>query len=153
MTSAGALGRLVVVDASLAVKWVLNEAGSDAALALLEEWVRAGVEMVAPPLLSYEGANVLHQRVRRGTLAPADALALWDDFQTIPLSYQTNPGDLIGAAIALAHRLGWPAAYDAAYLALADAREAVLWTADRKLGEHVAASGHRSGSVEVLAYE
>lgn len=76
---AGALGRLVVVDASLAVKRVLNERGSDAALAHLEEWVRAGVEMVAPPLISYEVANVLHQRVRRGTLAPADAGALWDE--------------------------------------------------------------------------
>lgn len=75
------------------------------------------------------------------------------NFKTIPLtlSCQTNPGDLLGAAMALAHRLGLPAACDAAYLALADARGAVLWTADRKLGEHVAASGHRPGSVEVLA--
>lgn len=50
----------VVVDASLAVKWIVREPGSNEALGLLEKWIRAGVALSAPPLLLYEVANVLH---------------------------------------------------------------------------------------------
>src|SRR5256885_7349326 len=50
----------IVVDASVAVKWVLNEPRTDAALALCEE------ELVAPALWLAEAANALWRHVRLG---------------------------------------------------------------------------------------
>jgi len=50
----------VCVDASLVVKWLVNEPDSIRALDVLEEWIRRGVRMIAPPLLlrrAWEIAN------------------------------------------------------------------------------------------------
>ena len=53
----------VIVDASVALKWVLQEEGSEAAeLLLLEE------PLAAPDLLIVECANVLWRKARRGAL-------------------------------------------------------------------------------------
>ncbi len=57
---------VVVVDASLAVKWLVEEEDSDKAHALLESWVVEDVTRIAPSLMPFEVANVLHRRVIRG---------------------------------------------------------------------------------------
>ncbi len=63
----------VVVDASVAVKWVLEEPHTSEATALLAEWEEGGVEILAPALLSYEVSNALFKRVRRGELTIEEA--------------------------------------------------------------------------------
>ncbi len=50
---------VVVVDTSIAIKWVLNELDSNTALALLAEWKRKKIVMLAPVLLAYEATNAL----------------------------------------------------------------------------------------------
>ena len=42
----------VVVDASVALKWVLEEDGTDEALALWDRWQTAGERLIAPRLSS-----------------------------------------------------------------------------------------------------
>jgi predicted nucleic acid-binding protein len=64
---------LVVVDASLAVKWILNEVWHHEALALLTQWEQQSVVRIAPSWFSCEVANVLYKRVLRGDLSLADA--------------------------------------------------------------------------------
>ena len=59
----------VVVDASLAVKWLVDEDDSDKAHAVLESWVTHDVTRIAPYLMPFEVANVLHRRVLRGELS------------------------------------------------------------------------------------
>jgi hypothetical protein len=54
---------MIVVDASVALKWVIEEDGSDAAEALLLEEPLTG-----PDLLLVECANVLWTKARRGEL-------------------------------------------------------------------------------------
>lgn len=46
--------KTVVVDASIAIKWVLQEPDSNIALALLAEWIEVGTAILAPALLAYE---------------------------------------------------------------------------------------------------
>jgi Predicted nucleic acid-binding protein, contains PIN domain len=58
----------LVVDASIAVKWVVEEDGTAAALAL-----RGKGRLVAPDLLTAECANILWKKVRRGELLPDEA--------------------------------------------------------------------------------
>ena len=55
------LGMTVIVDASVALKWVIEEDGSEAAGALLLE-----EPLAAPDLLIVECANVLWAKARRG---------------------------------------------------------------------------------------
>lgn len=50
----------VVVDARLAVKWLLNEVHTEKAIALARSWTRSGVQPVSPYLMPVEVANALH---------------------------------------------------------------------------------------------
>ena len=59
----------VVVDASLAVKWLVDEEDSDKAHSVLESWVTQDVTRIAPYLMPFEVANALHRRVLRGELS------------------------------------------------------------------------------------
>ena len=63
----------VVVDASLAVKWLVEEDDSDKAHAALQSWVARDVTRMAPYLMPFEVANALHRRVLRGELNVGDS--------------------------------------------------------------------------------
>ena len=56
----------VVVDASLAIKWLVEEDDSDKAHAVLQSWVAQDITRIAPHLMPFEVANALHRRVLRG---------------------------------------------------------------------------------------
>ena len=56
----------VVVDANIAIKWVLIEADSELARALLAEWKKKEMIVYVPTLLSYEVTNILYREVRAG---------------------------------------------------------------------------------------
>jgi len=58
----------VVVDASLALKWVEREPYSDEASELLESWQKQRRRLTAPALFAYEATNALAKRVKRGQL-------------------------------------------------------------------------------------
>jgi len=54
---------VVVVDASVALKWVLLEADSDRAMRLLDQWESEGKEVIAPALFTYEVTNIIYRQV------------------------------------------------------------------------------------------
>ena len=101
----------IVIDASVALKWVLDEEGAEAALTL------QGAELTAPSLWLLEAANALWRRARRGEFSDAKAAELLADLAHGPVV--TTPLELdLSAALALAHLLGHPV-YDCLYLAAA----------------------------------
>ena len=59
----------VVVDASIAAAWFVNEPGRRGAIALLE----SGVRLLAPDLMAAEAANAWWKTVRRGGMQVVDA--------------------------------------------------------------------------------
>jgi predicted nucleic acid-binding protein len=92
----------IVVDASAALKWVVEEEGSDAAAALSQQ------ELLAPSLMMAECANALWAKARRGELSASEVIerihALFQaPVELVPLE------PLIEPAIELAlHRIrGW----------------------------------------------
>jgi len=124
--------RLAVVDASVALAWVLpdEEVGADA-LRLLLAYQGNQVRLLTPSLWEYEVLNALRVGVTRGRLTAEDsaeaARALLD------LSLTLAPlGETADRAweLALQHRL---TIYDAAYLALAEHHNCPLFTADKCL--------------------
>lgn len=127
----------VVVDASVAAKWLIPEDGSDAAQALL---AREAV-LIAPALLLVEVASVLWKSSRSGRIAPgaADAaLAVLPGY----FAELVADGDLIQGALHLASALDHPV-YDCLYIALAQSRDCPLVTADARLVSRLVKSPHR----------
>ena len=59
----------VVVDASLAFKWLVLEEDSDKATALTRVWAGDNTQIVAPHFMPAEVTNALHRRVMRSELA------------------------------------------------------------------------------------
>ena len=117
----------VVVDASVAVKWLLAEPESPLARAL----AASGEDVVAPDMVLAECANVAWKRARRGEI-DADqaraAVAAWPRWfrELLPAA------DLVDEAFALACGLDHPV-YDCLYLAAAIRHDISLVTADRRL--------------------
>ncbi len=114
-----------VVDASVAVKWVVEEAGSDRARLL------AQARLEAPDLLPIECANILWKKVRIRDLTRQGASARLDLLLRAPISLaETRP--LLDTALGLALELHHPV-HDCVYLALTLLRGIPLVTADEKL--------------------
>jgi predicted nucleic acid-binding protein len=118
---------IVVVDAGVGLKWVVDEPGSDAAVA-----VAAARGLVTPALFWIEAANVLATKERRGELSRSGLEDAWRDLMMAPM--ETMPVDPASAkaALQLAVELCHPA-YDCCYLELALTRRTTVVTADRSL--------------------
>jgi predicted nucleic acid-binding protein len=100
---------VICVDASVAVKWILEEERSDLAMALYNAVVHAGQSIAAPPLLPLEVTNILRQRMRTNPeVSLTDATEQLDDFLALPIDYH-NPTGLHHQALVLADALGLPA--------------------------------------------
>lgn len=124
--------RVVVVDASVAIKWSLLESHSAEAGALLQDWRGRQVELLAPELFIYEIASALAKHVRFGELSLEQAIGHLEAFLTSDVRLSRIDEHHIRALELSAHfRL--TAAYDAHYLALAEAHDCEFWTADERL--------------------
>ena len=121
----------VVIDASLAVKWLLEEEDSDKAHALLKSWVEQDVTRIAPYLMPFEVANVLHRRILRGEFGISEGTLIMTRLLGSQLQFHHSP-NLHVRAIELASRFSQGAVYDAHYVALAEELDCELWTADRR---------------------
>lgn len=127
----------LVIDASVAIKWVVEEEGTSNALSL-----RRRYRLFAPDLLVAECANVLWKKVRRNELTTPEALLAARllqraDVELAPMRSLLEPATSL--AIALAHP-----AYDCTYLALAESLACNLVTADRPLASAALPAGYRS---------
>ena len=125
----------VVVDASVALKWVLEEEHTEEALVLRDYWLGTAELVIAPPIFRSEVTNALHQRVRRGEFGRGDAQELLDSL--IPAVTTAEPTGLYDRALTLAGELGLASTYDALYLALAESQGCEMWTADMRLARSV----------------
>jgi predicted nucleic acid-binding protein len=115
----------LVIDASIAVKWVVEEEGTAEALA-----VRQRAKLIAPELLSAECANILWKKVQRAELSKDEALLAARVLQAADIEFPAARS-LMEAATRLAVELQHPA-YDCLYLALAFERNCRFVTADER---------------------
>jgi predicted nucleic acid-binding protein len=123
---------ILVVDASVALKWFVNEEGSPEAAALLTR----GDSLIAPDLIMPEVCNATWKMVRRDMMHPAQQFAAVSRLPSI-LDELVPTGPLASRAIVIATLLDHPA-YDCFYLALVEQRSGTLVTADRRLIHRVA---------------
>jgi predicted nucleic acid-binding protein len=119
---------MIVIDASVAVKWFLPEEGTEAALNLLE----GPRELLAPSLIKLEVAGAITRRVRLGALSLHDGrrqCEAW--FQQIGKDTITlvSDEDVIEGAVQLALKIKHTL-QDCMYLQVARRLEIPLITAD-----------------------
>ena len=117
----------LIVDASVAIKWFIDEPGSDAARRL---W-RDEPELLAPDLIVPEVCNAAWRKVRLGQSVPAQAEEIALRLRHAVIEVRPTAA-LASRAMALALDLDHPV-YDCFYLALAEVERVPLVTADRRL--------------------
>jgi predicted nucleic acid-binding protein len=125
---------VIVLDASAVLEVVL---ATPAAPAVLNRLVAVGETLHAPHLIDLEVLQVLRRYCATGEVSPVRAAEALADYLDFPIV--RYPHDVLAVRIwELRENL---TAYDAAYVALAEALSAPLVTRDRKLAT---APGHRA---------
>jgi predicted nucleic acid-binding protein len=119
-----------IVDASVAVKWVLREEHGATARRLL-----SSSRLLAPHLLWAEVVNTLWKRHRRREASVEEVRQMLAEMRRFPVvTFAHWP--LLPKALELAISLE-QTVYDCLYLALADTRGGIMITADRRFHEAV----------------
>lgn len=117
---------MIVLDASVTVELVLATPTGDKVESLIE---KAGESLNAPHLLSVEVTHVLRRFVRSKTITAKSAQSALGELSGLPINrWRHEP--LIARMWDLRNNL---TAYDATYVALAEALEAKLITTDARL--------------------
>jgi predicted nucleic acid-binding protein len=134
---------MLVVDASVAVKWFLDEPGDREARALVER----SEALIAPELIVAEVLNAIWKRLLAGDAdirqGPRVAAVLPEVLAQI-----ASLGPLAARALEIAAELRHPA-YDCFYLALAEERRAKLVTADRRLLSRLAGTPWQAAAISL----
>jgi predicted nucleic acid-binding protein len=132
----------IVIDASVAVKWVIDEPESEAAVALRDQ------ELIAPALWLAEAANALWRHARIGEIGDDETAAHFAELLKAPVaSLPIEP--YLERALELAMEIGHPV-YDCIYLALALHHRTHVVTADRRFAA-AADTPALAGRVRLLA--
>lgn len=130
---------MIVIDASAAVELIL---ASPKGAKVASRFFTEAESICAPHLIDLEVAQVLRRYNLSGDLDSSRAAEALQDFLDLPI--ERYPHDLFLTRIwQMRHNV---TAYDAAYIALSEALDAVLLTADVRLAS---ASGH-DARVEVV---
>ena len=126
----------LVVDASVAVKWLVREEFSDIA----EQILNGQHELHAPRLMASEVSNSLWKKVRTGQLPRDRASELAEEIPLLNVNWADDEGvcvDAVRVALALDRSV-----YDCTYLALARRIGATMVTADERFANAVAGTEH-----------
>ena len=134
---------MIIIDASVAVKWVVSESGSVEAAALLDQG-RLG----APTLWLSEASNALWAKVMRRQLTPDEARRQAADLAEAPVVSIALPG-LLPVAMRMALELEHPI-YDCFYLSAAMQRDTHVVTADRRFFEKASVRPALADRVKLL---
>lgn len=124
----------MIVDASVAFKWIVTEDDSELAIA----WI-GREELKAPHLIHAEVGNALSKRIRRGQFTSAEgASERLSRLSQIIVTIDETPymARALEIAVALDHSF-----YDCVYAAMAEANSEALLTADAVFATKIERAG------------
>lgn len=136
----------MIIDASVGAKWLIPEFDRGLALDLL-----ARLDLAAPDLLKLEVGHLLGKRLRRGDMPAQFTRDAWAELRELPVQFRPT-GEFLDRAFDLSCRLG-AAIYDCVYLALAEAEDDMLVTADERFARAIRQGGDPAlaGRVRLLS--
>ena len=124
---------MIVLDASAVMELLL---GTQQGRSVAESIADPRIALHAPHLIDVEVTQALRRYVREGELDVASATAALDDLRALDIERHGHE-PLLDRVWALRDNL---TAYDAVYVALAEALDATLLTCDGKLARSIAGS-------------
>ena len=128
----------LVVDASVAAKWLVPEVLSQEAVSLLQP----DNELIVPELFWAEVGNILWKKARAGELQNTDAVMRFDALASMGLRTISNaPIARMAIEVALSTRR---TVYDSLYIALAMTEGCRFVTADERLVNGLAGTPYRA---------
>ena len=136
-----------VLDASVALKWFVDEEDSDAALSLRQNFRQGESEIVVPDLLLYEVANALRFNPSFEAQEVNEAVKTLLDME---IDIVTPSSALLEKLVDLSVEHGITC-YDSTYFALAQEIGFPLITADEKLYNKLPQRNKESNQVKLLA--
>ena len=137
---------MCLAAASVAVKWLIAEGGSDIARAMAAR----GQHLNAPRLMASEIANALWRKARLGEIERGDAGIMLASVPEMPVRWGDDEM-VCGDAIRLALALDRPF-YDCVYLALAHRIGAIVVTADLRFANALASTEHGEAIITLNDY-
>src|ERR1017187_3026782 len=132
-----------VVDACVAVKWVVEEPGSEEARLLFS------ARLEAPDVMLVECANILWKKAHLRELGERQVIERWDTLIGSPVALIPS-GELLEAAFRLSLEIDHPV-YDCLYIALAIRSSVPLVTDDRQLFKAARRKKATAGHVVLLS--
>jgi predicted nucleic acid-binding protein len=137
---------IAVVDASVALKWQLDdeECVTQATALRNDFYARGIVTLIAPALLIYETANGIVTAARHKRISRDKAIEAMRNIMAFNIEFRAvAPADI--PSLALKYNL---TAYDATYLALAEQENCDLWTGDKAFFQAVSSQKTRVKWIE-----
>jgi len=127
------MAQRIVVDANLCVALIIPLPYSEAAAKRWLAWETERVSLYAPLLWEYEVVSALRKAIVAGLINREETESALR--RLFILGVEMVPADVEchRSALQWSERIGQPVAYDGQYLALAEALQADLWTADKRL--------------------
>ncbi|WP_009992509.1 type II toxin-antitoxin system VapC family toxin [Saccharolobus solfataricus] len=119
---------MAVVDASVVIKWFVNENYSKEALILKEAYVKGLEDLLAPCILPFEVLNGLKYTYSLGEKELEEVGKILSDFQITLYGFE----NILDEMVSLSLRYGITI-YDAAYIALGKVLNEKVYTADERL--------------------
>jgi predicted nucleic acid-binding protein len=116
-----------VIDANVAIKWVLPEAHSDTALSILDN---DDNQLLVPDFFFSEITNILWKRIQRDELSLIDAKESLKSIQQVDFEIFSSY-NLVARALEISVEVK-QAIYDCIYLALAIDNDCCMVTADER---------------------
>jgi predicted nucleic acid-binding protein len=125
---------VIVVDASVIIKWFVQENQTEQALILRQDYLRGALSLACPDLMQYEVINALRYKPSLGEEGLKEVASLLEKYNF--LSYSLLADNLAEPAIEVSLRYGLTI-YDASYVALGILLDSIVYTADIKLVNQV----------------
>ena len=135
-----------VVDASVAMKWLVSEDHSDIA----DRVLASSNELHAPRLMASEITNAISRKARLGEIGRDLATALAASVSNLPVLWHCDE-ELCANACGFAMELDTPV-YDCVYLALGYRVGASVLTVDFRFINTLRATEHRGMAVSIIDF-
>lgn len=123
----------IVLDASVIVKWYVQEEYTDKALKILENYSSGEVDIISVQLMPFEVLNSLRYDPE---LAIHDLVKIGESLSKLQIALYPVLDGLYEDAIRIAAEFG-TTIYDSSYLSLARRTDCVLYTADDKFSKKI----------------
>lgn len=128
----------LVVDASVVVKWYVDEEYSDKALKILDDYADGKLDLISVQLMPFEVINALRYNPELGI---RDLSKIGESLSKAQIDLFPLLDGLYLDSIRIATEYG-TTVYDSSYLSLAYSAECDLCTADEKFGNRIGANKH-----------